>query len=189
MNGMIAEVLIFLAKIWGRVWIHVATPFRETARHEVQNYVLYHQRRDWLKRLWERNPRWDPENFGWVLFDIHEVGENGFVHSTTPCSRFMFYFWVFLVWGWLDDDSNHDTTDMGYVKSLTDGTRRTFWGLIFQKFFRDIVDMADVNFPKYGNTFDLGDKRGRWPFHTIPTTIVWNNRNTAMNFQYLWMNY
>jgi hypothetical protein len=102
---------------------------------------------------------------------------------------------VFFIWGWLDDDSNQDTTDTGYLRELITGYRwkagkqtdeKVYrWHSIFRPWLKKI----NLDSIVYGNAFDLGDNRAVHPFYNWVATLVWNDRNTAMNFQYLWGNY
>ena len=175
---------LIICKPIGKFWIFVAIPFRGYARSVVYNYVLQHDLP--LKRLRERKPKWvSPES---LLEDVHYLshfspGIKGKIYGRSV-SALEFYLVVFLLWSWLDDDANHDTTDLGYIGTLLDGSRKS-WHRVFIPWLKKI----DAKEAVYGNSFDLGDTRERYPFFNWAATFVWNDRNTAMNFQYLFFDY
>lgn len=180
-------IYLILGKILGKVWIFAAIPFRGYARSVVYNYVLQNDLP--LKRLRERNPQWDWNRNGWSLDDIHGVSNqavkiNGYIEKRHyRVSKLHFYLVVIFIYGFLDDDSNHDTTDIGYIKTLLSGERKS-WHRIFNPWLRKMnLDVV------YGNSFDLGDVRAKYPVFNWAATFVWNDRNTAMNFQYLLFDY
>lgn len=181
-------IYLIFAKTLGKVWIFAAIPFRVYARSVVYNYVLQNDLP--LKRLRERNPekKWAAvsQAYYWSLQDVHELFVNkspaGYVFIRNV-SKLKFYLVVFFIWGWLDDDSNQDTTDTGYIKTLLTGERKS-WHRIFNPWLRK-MDLGVV----YGNSFDLGDVRAQYPVFNWAAALVWNERNTAMNFQYLFWNY
>ena len=181
---------MIFGKTLGKFWVFAAIPFRAYARNVVYNYVLQNDLP--LKRLMERNPSGDEEGpmtqgGRWDLDDIHGLSNHhdlkGFI-KYRDVNKLQFYLVVFFIWGWLDDDSNQDTTDIGYIKTLLSGERKS-WHRIFTPALRKI-DSTDA---VYGNSFDLGDVRGQHPFYNWAATFVWNERNTAMNFQYLFCDY
>lgn len=181
--------LIF-CKTFGKVWIFAVLPFRGYARNIVYNYVL--QNNLPLKRLYERNPLFLGHTVtdvpGWILEDIHGLSNQpekltGFI-KLRHVNRLQFYLVVFLIWGWLDDDSNQDTTDTGYIRTLITGERKS-WHSIFNPWLRKI----DLDKAVFGNSFDLGDVRAQYPFFNWAATAVWNDRNTALNFAYLFFDY
>jgi len=184
----VSKILIFIAKIIGRVWVFACVPFRAYARSVVYSYVLQNDLP--LKRLYERSPML-VDGKAWMLQDIHGVGRLGHVNKR-KVNKIQFYLVVIFIWGWLDDDSNEDTTDKGYIETLVKGQRKikpyTITDFILS---RNIDKLAKIDFSQvtYGNAFDLGDVRGERPFYNFWATLAWNNRNTAMNFQYLWMDY
>lgn len=164
----IGEILYAPVKVLGWFLVWQAIPRRASARNIVYNYVLQRNKTKWLGRLWQREPL--KLVTGWQLKDIHNVGWTGWIQER-HVSTIQFYWCVLTTWGWLDDDSNEDTTDWGHISrrhpSCIEGVRR----------------------PDFGNTFDLGDLRAKWPFFKPCATYWWNMRNSAMNFQYLWRNY
>jgi len=207
-----SNILIFIAKVIGKVWIFAAVPFRTYARNYVYNYVL--QNNLPLKRLYERSPKYNAVLRGWELQDIHGVGRKGYI-ARREVNKFQFYLIVFFVWGWLDDDSNQDTTDTGYIKTLVSDDPDLMWywdrpvvairELVaklrkkevipkyttwrWHRIFKYQLRKVNISDVVYGNSFDLGDWRSEMPFYNFWCTLVWNDRNTGMNFQYLWMDY
>ena len=182
-------IYLIFGKTLGRFWIFAALPFRGYARSVVYNYVLQNETSVKIKRLMERFPRWNWEKDGWDLTDVHGLSNHhnlrGFIEARDRrVSKLQFYLVVFLIWGWLDDDSNQDTTDTGYIKTLLSGERKS-WHLIFNPALRKI----DLDSAVYGNAFDLGDVRAEHPFFNWAATFVWADRNSAMNFQYLMWGY
>ena len=183
-------IYLIFGKTLGRFWIFAATPFRAYARSVVYNYVLQNDLP--LKRLRERSPLIDKASWltmdgGWSLADIHGLASHhklrGFI-KYREVTKLQFYLVVFFIWGWLDDDSNQDTTDTGYIKTLLSGERKS-WHRIFNPALRKI----DLDSVVYGNAFDLGDVRAEHPFFNWAATFVWADRNSAMNFQYFFWNY
>jgi len=188
MKILINIYLYLFAKWFGKVWVFACIPFRAWARSYVYNHVL--QNKLPLKRLYERNPTWGNYNGeGWTLDNIHHLDEfntitvRGFIRYRKT-NKWVFYFIVWVIWGWLDDDSNQDTTDTGYIKTLLDGSRKS-WHIIFRPWLRKVDTTRIV----YGNGFDLGDVRAEYPFYDFFATFVWNDRNTSQNLQYLFLNY
>lgn len=176
---------IIFTELFGKIWIFPCVPFRAWARNYVYNYVLQNGKREWLTRLWERHPTDTHSNGpGWILKDIHGTGREGFV-KWRRVNKTVFYLTVLFVWGWLDDDSNEDTTDKGHILRTLDGAYPWEIGR-FLKPELSKIDWTDVI---YGNTFDLGDIREVYEFNNWAATATWNWRNTAMNFQYLFLNY
>lgn len=166
LQGIKERPWTLITKPLGLIMIWPAIPFRAYARNVVYNYVLQQGDKTRLPRLWQRKPISD--GLGWTLQDMHAVGRNGYVHGHARIiSRIHYLAVVFLIWGWLDDDSNEDTTDWYHIK-------RTHPKCI-----------EGVEYPTYGNTFDLGDVRASWPFFKPCATLLWTLRNSAMNFQYL----
>lgn len=158
---------------------------RARLRSIVYNWVLQTEHYGVLQRLWEREPTYSQQLGGWVLKDIHGVGHEGFIHERHVTQHE--FDKAFEQWGWLDDDSNFDTTDRGFIEELVHGKRRNhLWALLFRKQLK--VALGELHETKYGNSFDLGDMRGQYPYYNKYAMLAWNDRNTAMNFQY-WENY
>ncbi len=181
-------VLLFTVfrKVFGLVWYYVAVPFRAYARNVVYNYVL--QNRVYLKRLWERplNGRVPGhfkldgvEIFCYVIDAFHGT-EGGYIkyRKIHPVEYHLVY-WV--LWGWLDDDANQDTTDKGYVRSIVEGERLAVLPRqICVELKKDLTE-----FDIFGNSFDLGDRRAEHPIFEFWSSTLWNVRNTAYNFKYM----
>lgn len=174
--------LVF-TKIWAPVYfLLVARHFRAKARSAVYNMVVLREKRHRLKRLWERKPtlyaRYNG-NMAFHLFPVFPVHggyfERGYYGKVTT----WLYFW--LVWVWCDDDSVSDTYDDGHCRTFIDGERKDTWqAKVFGKWL-DIPCEVD------SKAFDHGDitaPRFKW----IPA-LIWNYRNTTMNFKYYFGNY
>jgi hypothetical protein len=164
-------------KLFGLVWVFVAIPFRAYTRNYVQNYWLQHNCAP--KRLQERSPTWN--GGGWTLMDIHGVGRPGFVRHRRV-HKAWYYFLVFTIWGWLDDDSNHDTFDAGHIYNHYVKVRNWKIGALQYNEFVRLLSSGLI----YGNTFDLGDLRARDPHFNFWAVLIWNTRNSAYNFGYLY---
>jgi len=179
------NIILFFCKIIGRVYIFHAVKYRAEARNVVYNYILQNNKINLLKRLWQRNPV--KVDGGWKLSGgPHEgYGIIGYV-KYRKITKYQFYKAVFLCWGWLDDDSNQDTTDFGYIESIRNGDRKND---LVGWLYGDHLRALDLSHTKFGNSFDLGDYRANDPFYDKIACKVWNDRNTAMNFQYLFSNY
>jgi hypothetical protein len=189
-NKLLWVFIYIFAGIIGKVWVYVAQPFRAYARSVVYNYHL--QNKIPLKRLDERKPKWVPEHSWWVLQDIHGVTSQngkeitGFVRfKEVNTIQYNVAFWLF--WGWLDDDSVNDTTDLKHVLSVKNHEQFA-WEAWLLKPFLDRYD-PPVKSVLWGNTFDLGNVRGMYPYSHWVATFIWNSRNTAMNFKYKLLNY
>lgn len=155
-----------LSKIIGVFWFFVAVPFRRYARNTVYNYVL--DNGVYLKRLGERYI--SRTEYGYSIISKHNTNRIGYIkYRNVSKLEYVLVYW--LIWGWLDDDANDDTFDIGRVEELRKESR------IWQAFLRG----AKRN--QYGNSFDLGDARMK-NFHFF-ATMFWNNRNTAQNFLYM----
>lgn len=167
-----------VTKIIGLFWYWFAVWFRAYSRSVVYNYVL--ENGIDLKRVYERKPK--DVGHGWILRDIHAVGRNGFVaRRKKPVTKLHFWLVVFLLWGWVDDDSNQDTFDKGHNQRYISGDLKN---TITGRMFGDLLYQANVD-STYGNTFDLGDLRAQSPNFSFPAALIWNTRNTAYNFNYL----
>jgi len=170
------------ASLIGKLWIFAVIPFRAQARNVVYNYTLQNGIR--LKRLSERFP--SETESGWRLKDVHGVAPLQGEIRRRKVSRLKYLLTVWLVWGWLDDDSNHDTTDLGHVRSVNAGEQFAWEAWLIRPWLRryDIPDNV-----AFGNAFDLGDVRAEHPYYHWVPTFIWNTRNTAMNFKYLLLDY
>lgn len=151
-------VILFkiFAKVFGLFWFFIVFKFRSYARNRVYNYVL--ENNIYLKRLAERSPSlFGTKGFNakYTLKDVHNVRVQGYIrYRKVSWIEYQFCFWI--IWGWVDDDSNHDTMSGGYRE-----------GMVF------------------GNSFDLGDVRGQYPEFKLKESWDWLVRNTAYNFNYM----
>ncbi len=153
------SIILFktLSKVIGLFWYWIALPFRGYARNTIYNYVL--QNNIHLPRLYERNP--ELKDGYYDLDDVHGVAStNGYDVNGLIQYREVdiveYYLVLWLLWIWLDDDSNHDTMSGDYIP-----------------------------YKIYGNSFDLGDMRAQFPEFEIVESTKWMIRNTAYNFNYM----
>ena len=163
------------------VWLWAVLPFRKYARNTVYNYKL--QNNLWLKRLYERNPTYKTTTSwcGWILTGDRTV--QGSVEGRKVFwLEYQLVYWV--LWGWLDDDSNHDTTDMGYIRTIVSGERNHWLGSLFVSKLKKELTYLETQ--EFGNTFELGDKRVSVSVHKcLLSTLLWSClRNGAYNFRY-----
>lgn len=166
-----------IRKILGLFWVFACIPFRAYVRNYVYNYFLQNDCAP--KRLQERSP----ERIGdvWLLKDIHGVGFPGIVEYR-PVHKAWAWILILFIWGFLDDDSNHDTFDAGHIHKHYIAKDDWKIGSYQKQIFIDLLQ-SDLRF---GNTFDLGDKRSWWPHYNFWAVLIWNSRNSAYNFSYLW---
>lgn len=158
----------YLGKIIGLVWFYVAVPFRGYARNTVYNYVL--DNNIYLKRLLERPIEIQADKY--IIKPYH--GTDGGYIKRRKISKIEYYFVLYFIWFWLDDDSNEDTYTKGFNETFLNGERTTFVPLKYLK--------CET---LYGNTFDLGDKRADFPAFCFWAATLWNIRNTFYNQKYL----
>ena len=161
-------VWTLVRKAVGLIWFYIALPFRKYARNVVYNYVL--QNGLYLKRLLERPIT--RTNYGWEIAPYHYTDGGYIKYRKVSWVEYHLVYW--LIWGWLDDDSNEDTFDKGHVATITSGERLRW----FPKKCLESVPKV-----QYGNSFDLGDVREP-AFHFWASTL-WLWRNTAYNFKYM----
>lgn len=154
-----------LSKVIGYIWLFVAVPFRRYARNVVYNYVL--DNGIYLKRLKERPITRRPAYFH--IAPYH--GANGGYVKRRKVSKLEYTLVYWFIWGFLDDDANDDTFDIGRVEELRKESK--IWAFFLRGAKRN----------QYGNSFDLGDAR-QPNFHFF-ASMFWNNRNTAQNFLYM----
>ncbi len=143
-------LFLFVRKVVGLVWFYVALPFRAYARNVVHNYSL--QGKLYIPILTNRPITEEDDRY--VLAPFHDT-QGGYIKKRKiSWIEFQLVFWI--LWGWLDDCSNHDTMS-GFERP----------GMF------------------YGNSFDLGDKRGEYPEFNFKESTAWLWRNTAYNFKYV----
>ena len=166
-------VLVWFYPISLLIWVHLslAIYFRGYGRNVVHNYALANKSKLYIPRLFERpiselgnqivmlypitnTLHKVPYNFYGYLIKPYHGTDGGFIeYKKISWLEFQLVFW--LIWGWADDDSNHDTMSGGERPNM-----------------------------KYGNSFDLGDNRARYPEFNFSESIKWMIRNTAYNFKY-----
>lgn len=153
-------------KIFGLFWFYMIIPFRAWSRNSMYNYLLANQ--IYLERLYER-PIVELDD-RWIIKPYHNT--NGGYIKKRKVSYIEYQFNLWFVWGWLDDDANHDTFDWFHCVNNRD------------RFPLNIL-CKDIGLePFYGNSFDLGDVRAENKSFRFLPALVWNNRNTAYNFKY-----
>jgi hypothetical protein len=141
-------------KVFGLFWYWVVVWFRGYARNTVYNYILANSID--LKRLNERNPK--------PFIKYRKV------------SKLEYYFVVFLIWGWLDDDSGADTFSKGHNNTYINKER------YIPEVFRQMLIKANSK-ASNGSYFDKGDEI--IPCFDVLSCLIWNGRNTAYNFSYM----
>jgi len=151
-------------KVFGLVWYWFIVPFRAYARKVVYNYVLENGIN--LKRLMERNP---------IEYEYFYYLDNGFINKR-KVSKIEYYFVVFFIYGWLDDDSSCDTFCDGHNQTYINGER------YIPEIFRQMLLKANIK-SNIGKSFDLGTITK--PSFDFLSCLIWNGRNTAYNFSYL----
>lgn len=170
-------ILLFVPfrKSFGLLWYFVALPFRAYARSVVYNYSL--ENGVYLKRLGERPiTKVDGD---YVIAPYHG-SKGGYIrYKKTNWLQYQLMFW--LVWGWVDDDSNYDTYTKGYNKTILDGERFTW----LPEFIKNDLQRDYDEDSLYGNSFDLGDKRADFPVFGFWSAYLWTIRNTSYNFKYM----
>jgi hypothetical protein len=173
------SILLFtvVRKVLVPVIFFMVAPFRHYARRLVYNYKL--QNGLWLKRLYERNPQ--RNSSGWVLTGGRT--EQGII-SYTPVSIVEYWFAYWFIWGWMDDDANRDVTDIGYIKTITEGDRQHWLGSRFIPHLKKELEYLET--VQFGNTFELGDKRTPVKLRKCwLSALLWSGlRNGAYNFKY-----
>lgn len=160
----------------GWIMFHLVRPFRKYARNTIYNYVLEND--VYLKRLLERKPTL--LNGYYVLETYKKLTVLGTV-KYKKVSKLKYYLTLCFIWIWLDDDSNYDTTDLLFAEKVSQGLHFTW----LPKFIKDKVakEVEQIKLSQFGNSFDLGD--GRYEnFYPVSSTL-WNIRNTAYNFVYM----
>lgn len=166
-----------IRKFLGFFWYWVAVWFREPAREVCYNYFLNNG--IWVKRIQERNPMLLGDL--WVLQStrFEEAG----IFKRRDVGWLEFQFWYWFVWIWNDDDSNYDTTDLGFLEKLVLGIHYPWLGKPFRGYVKGKLE--EIKKLKFGNTFELGSKRnGKNSWFNPVCSGFWNLRNTAYNAKY-----
>lgn len=109
-----------------------------------------------LKRLEERNPK--------PFIKYRKI------------SKLEYIFALFFIWGWVDDDSGADTFSKGHNQTYINKER------YIPDYFRQKLIMANLK-ASNSNYFDMGDNIV--PCFDLLSVIIWNGRNTAYNFSYM----
>lgn len=154
--------LIILLKIVGKIIgipiFYLVLPFRSYARNRVYNYVL--QNDIYLPRLLERQYELNGDRYiPKVKSKKNFILKNDGYIKYKKVSKLEYYF-ALMLWIWVDDDSNYDT--------------------------HDGIPEEETPLKPFGNTFDLGDKRGEFPLVDMKKTFFWITRNTFYNWVYMY---
>ena len=156
-------------------YILLILPFRRYARNTVYNYVLANG--IYLQRLLERPIA--EHDTKYIIAPYHNT-DGGYINKRDVSwleYKLVYYF----LWQWYDDDSNRDTTDIGYINTILNGERMTWLPeFIINELADEVYDV-----PKFGNAFDLGDDRANYPFFGFWSFLLWTIRNTAYNSKYM----
>jgi hypothetical protein len=176
-------IFTLFRKIFGLLWYYMAVWFLPYSTNVVFNYSL--QNNLFLKRLLERNPKYDKKIGGYILdgtWHKHDGVEPkvGFIkYRKISWIEYQLVYWM--LWGWVDNDSNYDTMDCGYNDTILNGERMTWMPDFLLHQLRK--ETAEARLTPFGNRFDLGDRRV-FVFKPLSSTL-WLIRNTAYNFSYM----
>lgn len=172
-------ILLFtpFRKVFGLAWYYVVLSYRGYANNAVFNYYL--QNDIYLARLNQKTIT-RSTNGDYLIAPGHGTDGGYIKFRKISWIEYQFAFWI--IWGWLDSDSYHDTFSEDYNNRLIYGDA---WSLL-PKFIvnRLIAATKTPNYKVQGNTFDLGDKRAQYPEFSFWASTFWNIRNTGYNFQY-----
>lgn len=161
------------------IYIHLFLAFflRHYSRNTVYNYVM--QNNIYLPRLMERNPilLWEV----YELQNIRGINAYGFF-AYRKINIIEYYLALWLLWIWVDDDCNYDTTDLTYAENIANG-KKISWlpDFIKDKIAKEVFLIKTRG--QFGNAFDLGDNL-QAEYYSISSTL-WYIRNTAYNFNYM----
>jgi len=168
-----------IRKVVGVPITMLVIPFRGYARNVVYNYVL--QNDVYLQRLLERPIEVEAKEWYYKIEPYHNTKGGYIKYRKINYIEYKLVYW--LIWGWLDDDSNQDTYDSGYNDTIIGGERLTWLGNGIKTCLQRDINKAKV----YGNSFDLGDKRAEYPLFGFWSALFWSIRNTSYNFKYMQM--
>lgn len=175
-------ILLFspVRKVFGLLWFWVIKDHRAYSRSIVYNYVLNNKLH--LKRLKERTFK-DRGDY-WEIITSHEgVIFSGYL-TKLDVSWIEFQFAYWFIWGWVDDDSNYDTCDLGFIEGVLNGDHHK--PRILKKYRIELEEaVTQMKTGVFGNTFDLGDLRAENPMLLPVASMLWLWRNTAYNFKYM----
>lgn len=160
----------------GWIMFHLVRPFRKYARNTIYNYIL--QNNIYLKRLIERKPFLAN---GLYYLENRNKSHNQGIIKYKKVSKINYYLTLWFIWIWIDDDSNYDTTDLFFAQKVSQGLHFSW----LPKFIKNRVsiEVEQIKNSQFGKAFDLGDNRNK-DFFLISSTL-WNIRNTAYNFVYM----
>jgi len=160
--------------------VFIAVPFRAYARNVVYNYHLNNGIA--LKRLSERKPKLSSLGNMYYLDGGTHSSQKGLIKKR-DVSRLHYLVVLWTVWLWLDDDSNEDTFDKGFNKTIVEGQRKKWMPNFIKKKLAQAIDKANMTNVR-GNSFDLGDVRSEYPLFEFWSVLLWTVRNPAYNFNY-----
>ena len=150
-------VLKLVGKIIGVPMFYLLLPFRAYARNRVYNYVL--QNNVYLKRLEEREYKLSGFGYAIAKASHKKFRLNGLGFIEYKKVSFLEYCLALFIWVWFDDDSNYDT--------------------------HDGIETNETLDKPFGNTWDLGDLRSKYPIVNGMKTFRWICRNSFYNFNYM----
>ena len=150
-------VLKLVGKIIGVPMFYLLLPFRAYARNRVYNYVL--QNNVYLKRLEEREYKLSGFGYAITKASHKKFRLNGLGFIEYKKVSFLEYCLALFIWVWFDDDSNYDT--------------------------HDGIETNETLDKPFGNTWDLGDLRSKYPIVNGMKTFRWVCRNSFYNFNYM----
>lgn len=153
-------------------------PIRGYSRNVVYNYVL--QNDIYLQRLLQRPIERNNRAY-YTIKPYH--GTNGGYIKYRKISWFEYKLVYYFLYQWYDDDSNEDTYDKGYNRTIINGARLAWLPSFIKKDLQRDIDKVKV----FGNAFDLGDKRAEYPLYGFWSALLWSIRNTAYNSKYMTM--
>ena len=150
-------VLNLVGKVIGVPMFYLLLPFRAYARNRVYNYVL--QNNVYLKRLEEREYKLSGFGYAITKASHKKFRLNGLGFIEYKKVSFLEYCLALFIWVWFDDDSNYDT--------------------------HDGIETNETLDKPFGNTWDLGDLRSKYPIVDKKKTFRWICRNSFYNFNYM----
>lgn len=189
LKWLILNLAIIPIKIFGLFWFWVVAPFRSYARHIVYLYAL--QRGKFIpKRLLERHPAYSSYEYCWILKSkSHLEAKGGYIRNDRLISNIEYYFALWVLWIWLDDDAYCDTFSASHNETYLIGERK-FLGIIplNNKLGRILLQgkECEKSIVK-GNAFDIGDYRATQPKFNFLGTLIWTWRNSSYNYSYMFM--
>lgn len=175
---VLIAIWALVSKLVGLVWFYILPIWtRRYATNVVFNYCLENDK--YLKRLQER-PIGSLINGEYKIYPYHGTNGGYIKYRKTSWLEYQLVFWF--LWGWIDSDSNYDTTDLGFMKKVVTGDHFSWLPQIGKdRVAKEIAELRKSGV--YGNAFDLGDARvSEW--YGLSSTL-WMIRNTAYGFNYM----